>query len=57
MSSPTDIIIQIFMFSWRYKFRGVRGVLVTDIKSMNHEQKEANYFFEISIRLQTLHLI
>ena len=35
----TDIIIQILLYSWRQKFRGVRGVLVTGIEFVNHEGK------------------
>ena len=34
----SDITIQIFLYSWRQKFRGVRGVLVTSIKFVNHEE-------------------
>ena len=46
----TDIIIQILLYSWRQKFRGVRGVLVTGIEFVNHEEKEAISFFKISNR-------
>ena len=53
----TDIIIQILLYSWRQKFRGVRGVLVTGIEFVNHEEKEAISFFKISNRLQTIRQI
>jgi len=44
----TNITIQILLFSWRQKFRGVRGVLVTDIIFVNHEEKEAISYFKMS---------
>ena len=50
----TEVIIQIFPFSWRRKFRGVRGVLLASIKLVNHEEKKAISFSLISNRLQII---